>query len=457
VLAGGAAAFVRPAIQAEDRPELAVEGMKAALQGSTGPAVALGISCGLSASFVHGMLSMQGPGLMSGMLLGFCEERDAVLDMAALRALQPELLLMNPIVGAEAVAGSVRMKCATASLLLLLMVSDRRWVHQPVNQRTVREQLARFSELLRFDDAVFESLGPQIDRSASALAAGRAVSLIGFDDLGLICVADAAECRATFNSAVDAMAPRVVVPIQADADLVRRLQALGQHCCVSVDGLREDLTSGPLKSAFKVFLLRSSELAACVESGLFAQLRPQDCLVVELCDAANAATPTRLGGIPHIAIPTLAREVGDEALVARSLVTMLTTVLWIRAGRVFGNRMINHRISVRKLFPRAVGIIDEHLGCGRGRATELLQRSIAGERRDLPSVRDVDGWVALASACEHVIPRAILFGYHPDALGRELDDMLAAGEGVRSVLARLASASPGDLATRKVGGPPSAC
>lgn len=48
--------------------------------------------------------------------------------------------------------------------------------------------------------------------------------------------------------------------------------------------------------------------------------------------------------------------------------------------------------------------------------------------------------MALASTREHVIPRAILFGYHPTATGRELDDMLAAGEGVHTILTKLAAA-----------------
>jgi hypothetical protein len=353
-------------------------------------------------------------------------------------------LLINPIVGAEAVAGSVRMKCATASLMLLLTLADPAWRSRRVTQRAVKARLERFSQLLRFEGDLFDQLGPHIDRAAQALESGRTISLIGFDELGLVCVADAAECRATFNSAIGAMTPRVIEPADADGDLKRRLQALGQIACTTLDQLQADLTGGALKQAFTVFLLRPGELDECARRGVFEPAAANGSLVLELTRGQRSGPLPDLRGIPHVAVQTLAQDLGDEALVARSLVTTLTTVLWMRAGRVFGNRMINHRISVRKLFPRAVGIIDEHLGCGRHHATALLQRSIAGSSTGLPHVRDIDGWVGLASTREHVIPRAILLGYHPGAADHELDGMLASGESVRSILSRL-SAQHGQL------------
>ena len=133
LIAGGDNAILRVEDSTEDDPLSAVTDLEAAAEGFD-HVVFVGVSCGLSATYVGAQLeyAMQRAPRFTSVLLGFNEVHSVqptqiegwgstfqgvLTEFAALSG--PNHILLNPIVGPESIAGSTRMKCGSATKLVL--------------------------------------------------------------------------------------------------------------------------------------------------------------------------------------------------------------------------------------------------------------------------------------------------------------------------------------------------
>lgn len=192
LLAGGDAALLVPAESIEDRADVGASDFRAWLTarglGDDDPTVLVGISCGLSATYVASALaaSLERPRAHT-VALGF-NAREAIVHVsvpgegttftAVLDALaaSDRADIINPVVGAEAVAGSSRMKGGSATWVICAALCEegiRLARSSGVSADALTASTASIrASLLRADTAVRSLYSTSIDALASLVDAG---------------------------------------------------------------------------------------------------------------------------------------------------------------------------------------------------------------------------------------------------------------------------------------------
>jgi hypothetical protein len=127
---------------------------------------------------------------------------------------------------------------------------------------------------------------------------------------------------------------------------------------------------------------------------------------------------------------------GPLQLGVKLVLNALTTGGHVLAGKVFGNRMVDLRISNNKLFHRTVGIIGDLIHVGPEEAAEALLRSVfqtdslTEAQRNAP----ISECIEKAKAVDKVVPKALLMATGKFTYG-EASDALARNPVVRGLLA----------------------
>ncbi|KAA0176076.1 hypothetical protein FNF27_02468 [Cafeteria roenbergensis] len=139
-----------------------------------------------------------------------------------------------------------------------------------------------------------------------------------------------------------------------------------------------------------------------------------------LVATAGAARVVRVGrelGADH-GLPVLAAAAtgpGSELaplheLCLKLALNAVTTVAHVRKGCVLGNRMVNLRVTNRKLFMRAVKLVADTSGVDEATARHCLLRSIHGTEAVAADIDAADAayHVTVASAKDLVVPTAVV-------------------------------------------------
>jgi len=385
LLAGGLGAFFRAREGVEDAPADGIACLREALAGSR-QFVLIGISCGLSAAWVAGQVyEALGYPDATAAVIGFNPLDDASsrplpgLDTSfrdLLGVLEDRETLLNPIIGPEPIAGSTRMKGGSATRMILDMLLSE------APPETVLETCRALG------DAVYRyaDLGALIDDAGEVLLAGRGIATISRERAGLMTMLDASECPPTFGSR-----PEQVMPF--------------------VPARFRDLLPGFALRGFTWADLAVSDLDGYL--GVRVSLAP-DAGLPEFAGCRDLDAPEPVRQILARLDDDLVGRGGD--LVLKWLLNALTTGAFILAGKVFGNRMIDLRISNIKLWHRARDLVVLLADCSSAQADAALMTVL--ERQDRP-----EALIGLAAGTERVVPTAVLVarGHDLVAARKQLD------------------------------------
>jgi len=250
LIAGGDAALFESQEGAEDSQRAAVEDLqrlRAALDAAgprprPRPMLVVGITCGLSATYVGALMdaALDGSGVgMRACLIGFNPVelardlrvpdwpgrtfKDVVRRMEAAE----DALMVLPVVGPEAICGSTRMKGGTATKVVLevgLGLGATRLIGGPVpalgpseagspwdaaadaedaTEAAAAACLARYAQAVAAVYREADALARAVEAGGAALRAGGRVFYLGRGDAGIVGVVDASEQRPTYGAGVD--------------------------------------------------------------------------------------------------------------------------------------------------------------------------------------------------------------------------------------------------------------
>lgn len=221
--------------------------------------------------------------------------------------------------------------------------------------------------------AVREAL-PQIaaavDIIAAALAKGGRLIYLGAGTSGRLGVLDAVECVPTFSVAPDLLQGLIAGGADALTNSIEGAEDM-------LDGAREDLAARGLTSADVVCGIAASGRTPYVIGGLkYAKALGAKTIAI----ACNADSP--IGAVAGISICV---DVGPEVIAgstrmkagtAQKLVlNMLSTAAMIRLGKVYGNLMVDVKVSNQKLAKRARRLVMRLTGVDDDGARVLLARA----------------------------------------------------------------------------------
>lgn len=211
------------------------------------------------------------------------------------------------------------------------------------------------------------SIARAVDVIVDRLRRGGRLFYVGAGTSGRLAVVDASECVPTFNT---------------DPSLVQALIAGGSAALVtSVEDAEDNREAGHND------LLERGVSAADVVVGIAASGRtPYVLAAIETAKSVGAATvglacnaPAPLLDAAEIAIAVVTGPevvTGSTRLKAgtaqKMVLNMLSTASMIQLGKVYGNRMVDVRVSNEKLLDRARRIVAEVAGVSMERAAELL-------------------------------------------------------------------------------------
>ncbi|CAM2070651.1 SIS domain-containing protein [Sulfidibacter corallicola] len=392
LLAGGMAAYFRAREGVEDSPAAGHADLVPYLA-DPGPAVYVGITCGLSAAYVAGqvaacldrpdttvaVLGFTSPGTaVDRPLTGLGRHGDSFRALLATMQEMPDAFVLTPAIGPEPLTGSTRMKGGTATKITLDVLLGTEAPRARIE--TCRQVLA---------DAYHRAsdLSHVIEAAVACLAEDGQLVYLAPDRLGLMAILDASECPPTFGAKPNQVQARV------PGTVTRWLPGfdMSLHRLVPVEGWLGDGAKGRRIPPRAVLALRPPE--AILPPGVAV---PGDAILLTLPEPDAVRT----------------WDAGLRDLWWKWRLNAVSTLGFVGAGKVFGNRMIDLRISNLKLYTRACRIV-AHLGrCSEDDADDVLRRLL-----DATVGVPREALIARAVRQTRLVPRAALVarGLTPEA------------------------------------------
>jgi N-acetylmuramic acid 6-phosphate (MurNAc-6-P) etherase len=435
LIAGGPPALIQALEGAEDDPYCAQRDL-AEVAGKVERVMYFGITCGFSAPYIAGQLeyALERP-MWHAVLVGFNPlelARTTPIEgwPAPFKATAEKVAaarngsILNPIVGPEPITGSTRMKSGTATKIVIeLVFSAAREILTGkitndelddyfVNSLKVYEQACRTTYL------ACEQIAQAVEAGGEALRRRRYIYYLGgagrsIDpaaagaqpvDAGILGLIDASECPPTFGAGFEDVRGFVERGWQClfPAGTVD-LSARGAHFRISIDDFRQ---------------LKLAELAAhdlCVFIGwpegaetLLEDIRRRGARTACISWDSTPVTTDICIGFPIA--PDQHLGVAPIEMAVKLVLNAITTGAHVLAGKVFGNRMVDLRISNNKLFHRTVSIITDLIGVSAEEAHEALLKAVfqTDELTEAEREAPISACIEAARDVEKVVPKALL-------------------------------------------------
>lgn len=240
-------------------------------------------------------------------------------------------------------------------------------------------------------EAVLPRIADAVTRTADALRRGGRLVYVGAGTSGRLAVSDAAECPPTFGTdpqqvqAVLAGAPRALTEAVEGAEDDERAGAQAMDARGIGAG---DVVVGLAASGATPFVLAAVRRARA--RGAFT-------IGVTCAAASPLAAACDLPVVPEVGPEVIAGSTRLKAGTAQKLIlNMLSTLVMVQLGKVYGNLMVDLRVTNEKLRRRAVRIVAAAAGVPKDRAAEVLAR--AGGRAPVAIVMLVAGTTALEAS-----------------------------------------------------------
>jgi N-acetylmuramic acid 6-phosphate (MurNAc-6-P) etherase len=431
LIAGGDFALIKAQEKAEDDPHQAVKDLQPLIQGKRA-VLYVGVTCAFAAPYVASQLLRlsRRPGAKC-VLIGFNPEdraRDLEVenwdktfaDVVRTVSRKRNCMILNPVVGPEPITGSTRMKGGSATKLILetifaLAARQARLARIGAADGSPAEAVhdcIRSYEQTRL--AVYEQLAdiaPLMQLGGHALRRGRHIYYVGSGAPGVLGIVDASECPPTFGADFEDVRGFVVDGWTALLGRGRDLSHVGPWYRISAaDFMQEQLPR--LARGDLIVGLPSAGRDAKVQQALDHSQRAGASVAIVQTGASNR---TCLPLDAHVCVPQVPRSVVPGADVFREyaiklIINALTTGAHVLSGKVYGNLMVDLRISNNKLYHRSIAIIQKITGVSADMAKRCLLRSIYGVDRLTPELMRAQPSRHIAAGVEvpKIVPRALI-------------------------------------------------
>lgn len=433
-IAGTNLALIAAQEGAEDNPHQGADDLIAAAKGAK-EVFYVGITCGLSAPYVAGQIATIIDGKVPGyaVLLGFnpaslsrdapVEGWDSTFRKTLDRALNAHnFTLLSPVIGPEPITGSTRMKSGSATKILLETLFYTARAVDPDSDADAEERTTALLYVVRilineYEAAIretyfsAEAIAELIDAGADALNAGGRIFYLGntapisiggcdhdeddpehddhehmpngtlHTDAGILGLIDASECPPTYGARFEDVRGYLeggwTGLLGTDGG---DYSGHGPHFQISINDFRSQALSTLGKNDLVVFLGDFDGRDDLVEAVHDTGARTGAVIIPEAGSAPAVELP-----VP-IAPPLTTLNAGTDGspilfegppqLAIKLVINALTTGAYIMNGKIYGNRMIDLRISNNKLYYRAIGIISDLIGADEETSRQALLRSV---------------------------------------------------------------------------------
>ena len=482
LIAGGINALVSPVEAAEDKPDVGINDLLHSIsENQTQRGLYIGITCGLSAAYVAGQilhLSEEKSLNIDSVLFGFNPEnmaRDSPIESWRENSLsfksvvekakssqqrEDEFVVLNPVVGPEAITGSTRMKGGSATKFLLdvafssavvsllggdqdfrnIIIEVLRGFEQTVRctydcTRLLAEPLQKYEKPISYAiEMGANSLKHEVMSQRNESEMGH-IYYIGCGNAGILGFVDASECVPTYGAHekdVRGFIRNGWSEIFSNQNNNNEMEKRGENFNISFTHFKSHImdTVNERDSIFFVVLdytidkesfdemqqlcneVKQKNATVCwiaitsrqqhIPSVLFGDKFEEKASVMENIKAIKDMVI--ITELPHVGpVPFL---FGFAELSLKLLVNAITTGAHVLKGMTYGNRMINLKVSNNKLFFRAINIVSTIMKVSEEKAQECVIRAIYDDTQ--PDSNLVSQYIKRAVQVSKVVPVALL-------------------------------------------------
>lgn len=471
LMAGGEAALIQAQEAAEDSTAAAVKDVKDVLATRDFKrGMYFGITCGLSAPYVAAQLDfLGGNARFESAMIGFnpialardmpIEGWDKTVKQVIEKALESQrFILINPVYGPESITGSTRMKGGSLTKIVLeiifsvaLEVLDNEEREGEARQDVSEEYLLplrdhivtlvhRYRRSVQAAYGNIPALAELVRMAGSSLRSGGRIHYLGRGIAGLMGVIDASECPPTFGANLFDVRGYIYEGWEFLGYTSSTMKSRGRAYEVSHEDFEQavlpELSRGDLVIGICTGVLGENARRLLVAA---TQARAWTALIFVGTDKPKASDlPEGLSHLCFIEVPSMGFIPGtnNEAELALKLcLNAVTTCGHTIAGKIFGNVMIDLRISNNKLYHRAIGLVSRLTSVSQEDARRALHQAIFKQEATDAEIEATPVGVSVQRAVSRskIVPLAILLATRKFTLA-EAEERLAGEPRVRRII-----------------------
>ncbi|XP_031567899.1 glucokinase regulatory protein-like [Actinia tenebrosa] len=374
--------------------------------------VYIGITCGLSAPYIAGQLDfcMDRPDTFTPVLIGFNpidlarkspiqDWSKTFFDVANRLRSHKTAIILNPIVGPEAITGSSRMKGGSTTKILLetALLNAHYRSYYPGHSPSTTTILSHYKEVHRHTYLQIKEMSSALSLAGKSLSLNGHIYYLGWGPTSFIALVDASECVPTFSASFDDVRAFVDGGFEYLKNRDGVLEFKGSKLKISLHEFANTvlpsvsendtviaICSSPkyLKQADE--LLRQVSLKGAKLIGITSKTDgPSDGADFEECfdvsirihDGKCKANANGCFVESSQVLEDVFKECLEE-LSLKWLLNAISTGAHVLHGKVLKGYMIDLKVSNDKLFYRAAGIVSNITGVTKQEAMNALLKAI---------------------------------------------------------------------------------
>lgn len=424
IIAGTDKALVKSQELSEDSPSSGKKDLEN-LSKNKEKNILIGITCGLSAPYVAGQICYGIENKWTTGIIGFnpihmarstpIQELDGKSFKDILSENHENLIILNPIVGPESVTGSSRLKGGSMTKIIL----DTVFTHSiHTTDETIMDTLLEFQATKTYTYKYIDEISQLIKIGGESLIHGGRVFYIGCDTSGMFGFLDASECPPTFGAKFGDLRGFIDQGWNVLENREGNLSHLSDDFDLSLDFFENKILS-ELTEKDSVFFIgiqnfgneeRLESLSKKIQKAtqkwiLVSSLK--SCFTYSTDEIKKSPLKREILNIKIAHLGSVSQLLCFGEFSLKLILNMISTGSHIIKGMVYGNRMINLRISNSKLYERAINIISSVMNIDKEKAEKYLLKSIYQDDK-MDNIQSVESHIQKAQQRDLIIPIALL-------------------------------------------------
>ncbi|KAK7152554.1 hypothetical protein R3I93_010700 [Phoxinus phoxinus] len=439
IIAGGDRALLTSQEAPEDDPGLGARMLEKVCAGKK-EVLFIGISCGMSAPFVAGQLDfcLNHLDIFTPVLLGFNPVHMArselmqdcsfhfkdVAERMAAEQRHKKAFVLNPVLGAEAISGSSRMKGGSATKIILETVllagyeaafRDKMMTPEYMSAWITASEMVYDTTYSRSDE-----LAALIHKAGESLQIKAHVYYLGWETLGIIGMTDASECIPTYGADFGDIRGFINNGFSEMKNKEGDLSCLGPEFIIGHKDFVDTILHSLSQNDMILFLFTVNDDLHEM-TALANQLRQRTSNLHAIAhDLEKFTIPETVfhmfETVLNITWPFSSAK--DNSAVMRQhwelstklCLNAISTGAHVLKGKVYMNYMIDLRVTNSKLYRRAINILQRFTGCSKTECESALLRAVysTDDLTEDMTAADVHTHTGAANTRERVVPTALV-------------------------------------------------
>lgn len=332
--------------------------------------------------------------------------------------------ILNPVLGAEAISGSSRMKGGSATKIILetilLAGHEAAFRGKITTPECISARITASEMVYETTYSNSDELAALIHKAGESLQKKAHVYYIGWQTLGIIGLTDASECIPTYGADYDDIRGFINNGFSKMKNKEGDLSSLGPEFVIGHKDFVDTILPSLSQNDMVLFLFTVNDDLHEVTALADQVRRRTSNLHAIVHDLEKFTVPKRVcimfETVLHITWSFSSEDVSSFVmrqhweLSTKWCLNAISTGAHVLKGKVYMNYMIDLRVTNSKLYRRAINILQRFTGCSERECERALLRAIYSTEDLSEDMTSADVWkhTDTANRCDRVVPTALV-------------------------------------------------